>query len=156
MIYAIQVGQSGPIKFGITNNIKRRLSALQNAHFESLQVVATQETADDAAIEKYVHEACQPDRLRGEWFKTSPQVQELIQFIRDGLVEKDGSREYCKRILADYEQAKERAAISQAIYLLTKLKAGLDRRERIERKKRYDAKAREDWQRERRLRLSQN
>lgn len=68
MIYAVRCGDSGPIKFGKAKEPYNRLKELQVAHWESLYLVACQESSDDTEAEQAIHERLKEYRIRGEWF----------------------------------------------------------------------------------------
>ena len=157
MIYAVQCGGSGPIKLGITSkNPQRRLSQLQTSHHEPLTLLASQQVANDLEFEKSLHEMCADDRIRGEWFKPSDLVLEIVDQMRRGTAEVEGSRVYAGRIVAEYERQKRLADLCTALKLFQKLLHLQQREERIERKKRSDAQAREEWKRTRQLCVDKN
>lgn len=87
MIYAIMCGKNGPIKFGIAKSPKSRLGELQVGNPKTLILLGSQETKDDVAIERRIHEHCRVDRVRGEWFKPTDLVGEVAIKIQLGVVE---------------------------------------------------------------------
>jgi hypothetical protein len=78
IVYFIQGIKGGPIKIGVTNDVARRLSALQNGAPDKLVVLLTAE--GDREVEEEVHRKFSHLRLRGEWFEPA---QELLQFIAE-------------------------------------------------------------------------
>ena len=64
------------MKVGMSKNVKSRLKALQVANPYKLQVFAIW-AAPAAAYENDVHHAL-PNRLCGEWFDWSPDVESLL------------------------------------------------------------------------------
>jgi hypothetical protein len=78
MLYAIQVGDDGPVKLGTAGDPVARLRVLQTAHDTRLHLRAAWpgERVDEQAL----HARFSADRLHGEWFGCTP---ELIAFVRD-------------------------------------------------------------------------
>ena len=75
-VYFIQAGEGGPIKIGVTHNIKARLDGLQTANPFKLKVLAYFQC--HATVEKELHLAFFDIRLEGEWFEPR---EDLITFI---------------------------------------------------------------------------
>lgn len=68
MIYFIQIGLKGAIKIGFSDNgVEDRLSALQTASPEELNVLGVME--GDQEKERKLHEKFKVLYIRGEWFK---------------------------------------------------------------------------------------
>src|SRR3990167_2106817 len=78
MIYAIQSGEGGPIKFGIAKNPAARLAALQTGCPESLKLLVTVEMED--YCERLIHKWLRNGRIRGEWFAVN---ESTISILRD-------------------------------------------------------------------------
>jgi len=74
-LYAIQSGE-GPIKLGISNNPTTRLAQLQTATYDDLYLLAT--TPGTEQDERNLHELFNQSRLRGEWFKDSPSLRQVL------------------------------------------------------------------------------
>jgi hypothetical protein len=75
-LYAIQAGRNGPIKIGQTMGIVRgRLQELQVGHHQKLRLLAT----SVLIAERDAHAKWAGQRIRGEWFRCSP---ELVTWIR--------------------------------------------------------------------------
>ena len=77
-LYFIQAGEDGPIKIGISQDAKRRLSGLQTAHHEELRLLGS--IPGGRRAEEFMHQLFVAQKLRGEWFKSDPV---LLSFIED-------------------------------------------------------------------------
>lgn len=75
-IYFIQSIHGGPIKIGLTNEIKTRLHSIQTMSPVKLKVIATIE--GDYLTEKALHQIFSKYRLYGEWFDPCPEIMEFI------------------------------------------------------------------------------
>lgn len=76
-IYAIQAGEDGPIKIGLTEGPPaRRLATLQQGNPAELQGLAAWRGLK--VEEKVLHEEFATARIRGEWFRPTP---ELVDFV---------------------------------------------------------------------------
>lgn len=75
-VYFVRAGTAGPIKIGISNQPARRISRAQGYHYEELitMAVVTGSWHDEIGV----HEKFSHLRIRGEWFRSEP---ELIEFI---------------------------------------------------------------------------
>lgn len=81
-VYFVQSGgRDGPIKIGVTSNVKARVASLQTAHPEPLKVrlvvSGTQET------ERRFHRKFAALRMNGEWFRADPPLMRFI-IAREG------------------------------------------------------------------------
>lgn len=78
MIYFIR-DSTGAIKIGYTsNNIKARLANLQTANSNPLTVLKVIEgTLED---EKEWHKKFEKDKIKGEWFKSTKELQKAIRY----------------------------------------------------------------------------
>jgi hypothetical protein len=66
VLYVIQRGDNGPIKVGISRNLKSRIAQLQGGNAEKLKVLRVYRMMD---VERAVHaELERTSRLEGEWF----------------------------------------------------------------------------------------
>ncbi len=72
-------GETGPVKIGFTDNLERRLKALQAASPVMLSVLAT--TGGGIFAELAYHERFADDRLHGEWFNRSPSILAEIDIL---------------------------------------------------------------------------
>jgi DNA-binding XRE family transcriptional regulator len=75
MVYFIQ-SKAGPIKIGFTKAITRRLSALQQANSENLNLLGLMQGG--FKVEKTLHEKFIHLRIHGEWYRPDT---ELLEFI---------------------------------------------------------------------------
>lgn len=83
-VYFVQAGEGGPLKIGHTINPGTRLSALQTACSEPVNVLGLIE--GDLRRERRIHRALAAHRRTGEWFDPSPAV---LGFARR-LIEREG------------------------------------------------------------------
>lgn len=75
--YFIRAGDS--IKIGFASNLKRRLGGLQSSHHEPLEVLAAVSAAD---VDEYqTHQRFAHLRIRGEWFRSEPELLSYIEQI---------------------------------------------------------------------------
>lgn len=75
-VYAIQAGEGGPIKIGVSDRPATRLQTLQQANAETLIPLAAWHTPK--VEEKQLHEEFAYARIRGEWFRPVPELVELV------------------------------------------------------------------------------
>lgn len=75
-IYFIRVLPDGPIKIGRTNKLALRLSDLQVANHAELKLMLV--VRDDGNYERMLHRKFNYCRIRGEWFRSSDSVIDLI------------------------------------------------------------------------------
>lgn len=78
-LYAIQAENGGPIKFGRTTDLRRRLADLQAGNPSTLRVLASHPSAGEA--EPLVHAVLSDDRVRGEWFADGPRARSIIEVM---------------------------------------------------------------------------
>lgn len=76
MIYAIQAGDAGPIKFGVAKDVKRRMKELQTGSAERLRVLASSPVHD--GNEALIHRHLEGDRMCGEWFRPTERALALV------------------------------------------------------------------------------
>jgi hypothetical protein len=79
VIYAIQAGESGPIKFGVTESLKCRLEALQTGNPRKLRVLAAVNMPHE--YERTIHGWLKEERVSGEWFD-GPKAADLVRDLR--------------------------------------------------------------------------
>lgn len=78
MLYAIQVGEDGPVKLGVTTRDPvPRLKDLQTSHHEQLHLRAAWD--GDAVDERRLHRRFAGARLKGEWFTFTAQLQAFVE-----------------------------------------------------------------------------
>jgi len=77
-LYAIQHGDGGPIKIGLTKSPRKRLAALQIGNPVTLNGIAAWRCyREDEAI---LHDDFHHVRLRGEWFWPDPALVEYVLY----------------------------------------------------------------------------
>lgn len=114
-VYFIQMMHGdNPIKIGITVNIFDRLRRLQHAHAYELKVIAVI-PGKGRETESELHRRFADSRLRGEWFRRTPELLEFI--VKHALqwsegVEESYAREYGETLIrvkrgGDWEDIKE-------------------------------------------------
>lgn len=82
------IGSAGhPIKIGITNNVRARLSSLRTSSPADLRVYAFMEAPEGRAwnIEQECHRRIADYRLNGEWFNYDP--YDAIELVRRVIAE---------------------------------------------------------------------
>jgi DNA-binding Xre family transcriptional regulator len=77
-VYFVQQGDNGPIKIGVTNNVNKRLTALQGGSPVPLKLLVTFD--GDQAFEAFLHRKFAHLRVHNEWFKPA---RELLDFIQN-------------------------------------------------------------------------
>lgn len=77
--YAIQAGEHGPVKIGVTNSPATRLTTLQQGNAETLHGIAAWRAP--ACEEKQIHEDFAHARIRGEWFRPVPELVDLVLLL---------------------------------------------------------------------------
>jgi hypothetical protein len=77
-IYFAQRGESGPIKIGVSGNVKSRVSALQTNVAEPVRLLASM--VGTRTMEAEIHSQFHAHRLRGEWFRPVP---ELLAYVAE-------------------------------------------------------------------------
>lgn len=80
MIYAIQCGDSGPIKFGVAKNPEQRLRELQTGCPERLRLLVAVNLQD--WCERTIHRWLRDERIRGEWFGMSWKTKSLLEDLQ--------------------------------------------------------------------------
>ena len=80
MIYAIQAGDGGPIKFGVAHSPSRRLQELQTGCPQRLKLIAYADV--HKSLEKLIHRYCREANIGGEWFSPTSKVMEMVEVIK--------------------------------------------------------------------------
>jgi hypothetical protein len=80
-IYAIRSGDA--VKIGISWDPKDRLSGLQTGSPHSLELLGTADRVSPK-LEKLIHIRLEAHRLKGEWFRITPEVQQVVDLIVAG------------------------------------------------------------------------
>ena len=89
LIYAIQCGERGPIKFGMTDNDPViRLDYMQTSNPEKLWLVGYTSCPQTGSpsnldIERAIHALCAKYHIRGEWFAPSCLVLSVANLLGD-------------------------------------------------------------------------
>jgi len=91
-VYFIECGRGGPIKVGRAVDPEFRLAELQCGNPEELILLA--HVSGGEALERRLHRELAEFRIRGEWFKRTPQVAAVIrrELNRPGATSKTMSR----------------------------------------------------------------
>lgn len=94
--YFIQAGQNGPVKIGYTaGDPENRLRQLQGANHNDLRLIYWL----DGNLEKTLHDALAPLRLRGEWFQSA--VLEIVKQAKDARWETWDDVKHAACLMAD-------------------------------------------------------
>ena len=73
-VYFVGAGDGEPIKIGRANNIKQRLSNIQNGNHRKMLVLASFLADDPLNVEREYHARFADHRLHGEWFAPHPDI----------------------------------------------------------------------------------
>jgi hypothetical protein len=84
MIYVMQAGEDGPLKFGRAKNPMSRMAELQTGQHETLRLIASFPLPDYR--EKTLHDSLGEHRLRGEWFKPVKPCFDAIKLLEAEVV----------------------------------------------------------------------
>lgn len=71
-VYMIRAGDDGPVKIGVSGNIKKRVATLQGAHPRQLTLLRVVDGT--FSTEKQFHSRFSHVRLAGEWFAFDPDM----------------------------------------------------------------------------------
>ena len=82
-VYVIACRDLLCVKFGFAKSPSKRLMQLQTACPAELTLEAFGQFDDAEGVEASIHYALNSFRVRGEWFKTTPIVLELVRLLRD-------------------------------------------------------------------------
>ncbi len=78
-VYFIQPEGEQVVKIGIAGDVRARLSALQMSHHRVLSVIGTM---PGGGVEEHaLHRRFASCRLRGEWFRLSPELAEFVSML---------------------------------------------------------------------------
>lgn len=77
MIYAIQCGEGGPIKFGVAKNPAERLRELQTGCPERLRLLVSVNIQH--RCERIIHGWLREERVRGEWFSPGWKAKSVLE-----------------------------------------------------------------------------
>lgn len=77
MIYFVRCSATGLVKIGYAANPWLRLSKMQSDNAGTLDIIALEE--GDISREQALHHRFASERVRGEWFRFSPELQVHVQ-----------------------------------------------------------------------------
>jgi len=80
VVYFIQESAIGAIKIGATGNLKRRLDMLRVHSPHEVSVLAC--VPGDERLEKYLHDRFRSSRIRGEWYRATPELFVCIEELK--------------------------------------------------------------------------
>lgn len=75
-VYFIACGDRGAIKVGVATDVTRRVAELQTGSADELILLAY--TPGGFALESGIHDQFSADRIRGEWFRDTPELRAYI------------------------------------------------------------------------------
>lgn len=75
------IGCGDHVKIGIANSVEKRLKTLATGHHQELTLLAVIKDAP-GEMEIELHQRFADDRVRGEWFKLSPDIQAFIDEVK--------------------------------------------------------------------------
>ena len=79
-VYFVQEGDAGPIKIGRASRAEARLARIQTGSSHELRLLCAVPGA--SVLERSFHVAFARDRLRGEWFRPTPELLRLVRELR--------------------------------------------------------------------------
>jgi hypothetical protein len=80
-MYAIQAGDDGPVKLGVSRNPQKRIETLQVANAAELRFLGVWQVL--APEEKQMHGEFADLRIRGEWFAPTPALLHAVSCYHD-------------------------------------------------------------------------
>lgn len=80
-LYFVQI-EPGPVKIGRAANVKKRIAQLQCASPYEVELLAT--LTEGGAHERKVHRHLRECRIRGEWFRWTNIVSDLVDCVKAG------------------------------------------------------------------------
>ena len=81
-VYIVQAGTDGPIKIGISDNVKQRLSGIQTDNHERVSLLAYR---DGGRKEEYaLHCALRRHHIHREWFRWNAVTQWVVEHFAAG------------------------------------------------------------------------
>ena len=82
VVYFLHEPELDRIKIGRSENRKKRLSDLATGNSQELKLLATFPGARPE--ERELHDRFRKDRIRGEWFRSTPELLALIEDVNAG------------------------------------------------------------------------
>ena len=89
LIYFIRSGNADYCKIGITDNLPRRIKALQTGNPETLKCLGV--IYGDAASERLIHIKLKNHKVRGEWYQLSEALQMLDGCKKKSILEQSAN-----------------------------------------------------------------
>lgn len=80
-VYFIQIGKSGDIKIGYSNNIKDRMYTIQTSIPEKIRLLGY--IKGDRCKEKEIHELFKDFKIKGEWFKCNKILIDYLNNVNE-------------------------------------------------------------------------
>lgn len=77
-VYFVQAESGGPVKIGVSRKPAKRLAALQTASYDPLRILGILLSGRDGWSEAAMHERFKADRLHGEWFCVSEELNDFV------------------------------------------------------------------------------
>lgn len=113
-IYFIQCGDRfGPIKIGTATDVHGRLVGLQTGCPTELRLLGDVDAEPNAPSERDLHGRFNTQRIRGEWFAWSPELQAFIdKQIKDSEVKRRKAKFDAVRKVNEAGEARRLAAIA--------------------------------------------
>jgi len=122
-LYVIGVKPDGPIKVGVSGNVKKRLKTLQDGFHLPLEAIKVWKIKIDYVhqVETISHYILSEHRLRGEWFECHPdkaikEINKIIETTKNG---KDCS--FYKKDDVDYVKSERHQIAGQNSAKIAKL-----------------------------------
>lgn len=81
-LYAIYCELSNKVKIGITNDVDKRLKALQAYSPTKLKILAVINLPDCLTVEKRLHKLLKVHNSHGEWFTYESEVLNIISLMK--------------------------------------------------------------------------
>ncbi len=83
-VYFFQSTGANMVKIGQTHNLQRRQNTIENSHGYSVKLLKAIRVPDESH-EKAIHKKFKKIRLKGEWFKCTPELMEYIEGLPNHL-----------------------------------------------------------------------
>ncbi|MEZ4884975.1 MAG: KilA-N domain-containing protein [Chitinophagales bacterium] len=83
-VYFFQSTASKIVKIGQTHNLQRRQNTIENSHGYPIKLLKAIRVPDESH-EKAIHKQFKHIRLKGEWFKLTPKLQQFIEDLPNHL-----------------------------------------------------------------------
>ncbi len=76
-LYIMRATPSGNLKIGITRHVDKRLQHIRSANYEAIELIKSVPATPQR--ERAVHAAFAGHRIRGEWFRPTPEILEWVK-----------------------------------------------------------------------------